>query len=324
VFLGELDDVDVGGMRAAVARAVAPGAAIHLSHPFGDAAGPEGLADALAQVWAAMPDVERRVDICVRGTDANGQDWLGQAGHYAGRFDRPLLGIPPTGRLATLRYHEFFRMEGARAVEMQAIWDLPDLMLQAGAWPMGPALGQGGRAPAPATGDGWAPRGDGAAALSVVGDMLDHLHLSDRGEDAMRLPAFWHPRCTWYGPGGIGTARGIRGFRDHHQIPFLAAMPDRRGHVERGHFFAQGDYAAFTAWPGMSMTLTGGQWLGIAGAGQRLEMRSLDFWRVEDGLIRENWVTVDLLHVWDQLGVDVLARMRDLRHQPPVEAEGQP
>jgi hypothetical protein len=40
-------------------------------------------------------------------------------------------------------------------------------------------------------------------------------------------------------------------------------------------------------------------------------MRSLDFWRCEDDLIRENWVLVDLLHVYRQIGVDVLARMRE-------------
>ena len=40
-------------------------------------------------------------------------------------------------------------------------------------------------------------------------------------------------------------------------------------------------------------------------------MRSLDFWRVENGLIRENWVMVDLLHMYDQIGIDVFARLRE-------------
>jgi len=43
-------------------------------------------------------------------------------------------------------------------------------------------------------------------------------------------------------------------------------------------------------------------------------MRSLDFWRVENGLIRENWVLVDLLHVYAQLGVDVFERMREFTY----------
>jgi len=40
-------------------------------------------------------------------------------------------------------------------------------------------------------------------------------------------------------------------------------------------------------------------------------LRSLDFWRLENGLIRENWVLVDLLDVYDQIGVDVFARIRE-------------
>ena len=44
---------------------------------------------------------------------------------------------------------------------------------------------------------------------------------------------------------------------------------------------------------------------------KKLTMRSLDFWRCENGLIRENWVLVDLLDVYHQLGVDVFSRMRE-------------
>ena len=60
----------------------------------------------------------------------------------------------------------------------------------------------------------------------------------------------------------------------------------------------------------MQMTVTGDGWLGIAPSGQEITMRSLDFWRVEGELIRENWVLVDLLDVYEQLGVDVFARLR--------------
>ena len=40
-------------------------------------------------------------------------------------------------------------------------------------------------------------------------------------------------------------------------------------------------------------------------------MRSLDFWRCEGDLIRENWVLVDLLDVYSQIGVDVFARLKE-------------
>ena len=80
-----------------------------------------------------------------------------------------------------------------------------------------------------------------------------------------------------------------------------------------------GDYVGFTGWPGMRMTLTGDGFLGMPPTNQPLEGRSLDFWRCENGLIRENWVLVDILHLYHQIGVDVFARMRELtpeRSQP--------
>ena len=90
-------------------------------------------------------------------------------------------------------------------------------------------------------------------------------------------------------------------------------MPDRgkyRDHLGY-HFFADGSYVAVTGWPNMRQTLTHDGFLGIAPAGQEITMRSLDFWRLQDGLIRENWVMLDLLDTYAQLGVDVLGRMRE-------------
>ena len=78
-----------------------------------------------------------------------------------------------------------------------------------------------------------------------------------------------------------------------------------------GVVLAEGDFVAVTGWPNMEMTVTGDGWLGIAPTGHKITMRSLDFWRVEKGLIRENWVLVDLLDVYHQIGVDVFARLRE-------------
>lgn len=299
-------------------------AVFHLSHPFGDFEGADRFSNgALQPLFDAFKDLERRDFIVMAGRTEAGKAWVGTAGYYLGTFTSPLLGIPATGRLAGFRYHEFFCIEDKRLVEFQGIWDIPELMQHVGVWPMGPSLGVQTMTPGPARQDGYVRSAESNelsnASLEVVKNMLVHMGRHPaQPASAMKLSSFWHPQFNWYGPAGIGAMRGIAGFRHDHQIPFLNAMPDRRGGYDGElYFWADENYVGVTAWPGMSMTLSGAGWLGIAPTQQQLIMRSLDFWRVEDGLIRENWVLVDLLDVWNQLGVDVLARMREL-HEWPV------
>ncbi len=307
--------------RAALSRAVQSQftrqAVIQLAHPFETLDGPEAL---LEQAWlplqAALPDLERRDLIVMAGPDQDGQQWLGCCGYYTGCFAYDFLEIPATGHQASLRYHEFFRVVDGKIAELQALWDIPELMLQAGCWPMVPSLGREWHVPGPSTQDGLAIVNDSEQhaqrSLQLVGDMVAGLsRFATGGVAAMGLEKYWHPHCSWYGPAGIGTCRGISGFRNWHQIPFLNAIPDRLG--SGGHMFADGDYVGFTAWPkAMDATVTGDGWLGIAPAGQRITLRSFDFWRCENGLLRENWVLIDLLDVYHQLGVNVLERMREL------------
>ena len=135
------------------------------------------------------------------------------------------------------------------------------------------------------------------------------------GQESERVLLLYGPmKNNWYGPAGIGANRGIDGFRHWHQIPFLRAMPDRKldamGDL-MSHWVAQGNYVCETGWPNMRLTLTDDGWMGIAPAGKEVLLRSLDFWRVEEGKIRENWVLVDLLDLYRQIGVDVLARLKE-------------
>ena len=68
---------------------------------------------------------------------------------------------------------------------------------------------------------------------------------------------------------------------------------------------------AVTGWPNMKQTLTHDGWMGIAPNNKEVVLRSLDFWRLEEGKIRENWVMIDILDIYDQMGVDVLGRLRE-------------
>lgn len=311
-----LYDIDSTKLKEQLNDIFAPDAEIHLAFPFEDLDGPDALFEqAYHPLIEAIPDLERRDFIFMAG-EANDKNWVGCGGHYMGVFEKHWLDIPPTQHLVAMRYHEFFRVEDGKVVEMQALWDIPQVMMQAQAWPMTPSLGVEWLVPAPASNDGiiTTPYNQEQAASSVklVGDMLASLKKSPDGVEAMQLDKYWHPKFNWYGPSGIGSMRCISGFRNWHQIPFLKAMPDRDAILDAGAFFGDGDYVGFTAWPGMHMTISGDGWLGIPPVNKEMTMRSLDFWRCENGLIRENWVLVDLLDVYNQLGVDVFERMREV------------
>ena len=296
-----------------------------LGFPFEIMKGPDQFYEkAYKPLLAAWPDLERRDHIVIAGTDTVGHDWVGCCGSYVGTFHSSWLGIPPSGLTTQMRFHEFYRFVDGRVVETHMLWDIPEVMQQVKAWPLAPALGKEGAVPGPADGSGLnsgvIDARQSLATQTLIMNMVSEMirHPAQGGPELMRLEKFWHPRMSWYGPSGIGSTGGIQGFRQRHQIPFLNAMPDRGAQREgvEHHFFAENQFAAVTGWPNMSQTLSHGGWLGLAPTGQRITLRSLDFWRVENNLIRENWVLVDLLDVYQQVGIDVFARLREFHPAP--------
>jgi len=261
-----LYNFDEQAVRAEFDRLLAADAVCHFGYPVGDVAGPQLYDAVFAPLVTALPDVERRDLICIAGADHLGHQWVGCAGYYLGRFMTPFRGIPPTGQIIHLRFHEFFRFDRGRIVEIQAVWNLPDVIMQAGVWPMGPSLGREWHVPGPASQDGLNVAADTpeqtAASCQHVVDMLTAMqrYPEQGGPEVMELDKYWHPHFSWYGPSGIGSSRGVDGFRRWHQTPFLNVMPDR-GHYPKDttlHFSAEGPYVAVTGWPNMAQTLTSG------------------------------------------------------------------
>jgi hypothetical protein len=116
---------------------------------------------------------------------------------------------------------------------------------------------------------------------------------------------------SWLGipaTGGIGSNRGIPNYRRCHQIPFLTAFPDRVGGNHRARF-ADGNYVASTGWPSVSATFAG-DYLGVKAPNRRIGMRVMDWWRVDGGRLKENWVLIDIPDLLRQAGFDVFAHLQ--------------
>lgn len=298
-------------------RLLAADARLHAFHPVNDLAGRDTVE---AGLWRplldALPDLERRVDLQLTGRFADA-DWIASTGHLVGIFSRDLWGVRATDRPALLRFGSFDRVEKGRIVETWLIVDLPALMIACGQWPLSPPLGVALLAPAPATGDGVrrsaADPAESTASLDLVEAMIAGLMRYDGVSLAsMGMRSFWTPGFHWYGPGGIGMARGHADYERAHQGPFLAAFPDRRGGDHKCRI-GDGPYVASTGWPSVRATHGGGSWLGLAPTGRRVGMRVMDFWRREGGLLAENWVFIDMLDLLLQLGVDAMERAAALR-----------
>ena len=318
--LARMADSTPASIGARIAEAYHPNAGWRGSHPLNEMHGAEAIEN---KVWRplleAFPDLERR-DTIFMGGNCYGTDLVGAVGHYCGTFRKDWLSIPSTGRPVYLRYGEFHQIVDGKISQSTVLIDVLDLMRQAGFWPLSPSLGTEAQWPCPISGDGIMLSDQdpevSASSLKLTLDMQASLGAYDdernEGRDGllgMPQKDFWHPKMMWYGPAGIGTTRTLQGFVDYHQLPFRIAFPNRNG----GNHYARigdGKYSATGGWPSVKAKHLGGNFLGTGPTGRDVNMRVMDFYLADDGLIRENWVPLDIIHLLLQMDVDVFARMQ--------------
>lgn len=133
------------------------------------------------------------------------------------------------------------------------------------------------------------------ATRAVIEGMVDGLN-DHRIDD---IGQFFASQFRWMGNFGCGTKNGLDAFQDNWQKPFQAAFSDKVC-IDEARLY-MGEWAAAF---GRQEAIHSGEFMGIPATGKKVDIRYMDFWKVEDGKIVDNWVMVDFPSVLSQLGVD--------------------
>lgn len=316
-FLKEMDKAITSkdATKAILQKYLSKNVRLEITKPFeGEMKGVKSyLEDFWQPLLVAFPDIENQPYILI-GDAYEGREYVSATGNLIGTFKKNWLGIPATNQPTWLRYSVTFLIRKGKIAKVWYFFDMLDVMRQAG-YHFIPNKAIEWIPPAPMTGDGIVTyptdRQEGKKTLDLTNAMLTALGEYDgKTLDSMGQERFWDVKdMMWYGPSGIGTTRGLKGFQDYHQVPFLVTFPDRGITPKKGkEYFAQigdGNYSCDFGFPAMYGTHKGSDLFGLKATGKEITLRVVDYWRREGDKLKENWVFIDIVDVLEQLGVDV-------------------
>lgn len=303
--------------------------AFHGPDPILDLQGQEGFIDGYwTPLQQSFSGLRRETHLFIGGRSngradgqGDGRMWVGGTGVFHGRFKEDWLGIPATGQAVTLRWGETLLVEEGCITETYCLLDVVDLMRQAGCNPLPPARGKDGVWPAPRDDDAvfleaQDPETSEKTLVLIREFIYEGLNVYDQDDlTSMGLADYFPPDVQWFGPGGIGYCNGMDEFENLHQRHWLHAFPDRTVQ-DLNNLFAEENYTGAAGWNGV-VALHNGQYLDCPPTGRRLGINGLDFWRREGNRFIENWVFVDMIHLFRQMGVDLLKKALNVPQPGP-------
>lgn len=268
----------------------------------------------------SLPDLQRQCHIFIGGRSSgradgsnDGRMWVGGTGLFNATFANDYLTIPASRQTVSIRWGEFCCVERGQIVETFCLLDLVDLMQQAGFRVLPPSRGIDGIFPPPRAKDGLLleAQDEQTSAYSlehIRRFIFDALNSYDQSAlKSMGIADYFHPDVQWYGPGGIGACLSLQEFEDNHQRHWLRAYPDRQVQ-DLDALIAEGSFSGGPGWAGVKATHTG-DYLDVRATNKPVEFNGLDFWKLENDRYIENWVFVDMIHLFRQFGVDLFTRL---------------
>lgn len=290
-----------------------------------------GIEAVVAQVWhplrAAFPDLKRHTDIFLGGMSGD-KEWIAARGYLIGTFFNDWLGIPATGRKTNIRFGQFYAMHDGKIAESYLIFDMLDVIRQAGFQLLPPSRGaEGGKVIASMTRDGVLLMEqdplETRQTAQLVREMGRGLRRYNRDRDSRDLRSMsggdqWHKHFHWYGPCGIGSCYTLEEFEDFHQRPWLEGFGDRNPNFTGGRLLgigddtilAEGNYAALGIWD-TPYSRHNGPYMGVPPSGKVMTLRDFDWYRREGSYLVQNWVPIDMIDLFMQMGVNLFERLQE-------------
>ena len=301
-FWRAMNESDASQVPAIIKAHTRADIAWHGPEPYNDICGAEAL---IAQFWQPLlrsfPDLRRNCDLLLAGRYRD-QDWVSASGYFTGTFVEDWNGIAATGEETLIRFGEVMALEAGKIVKTYLLLDLIDVMQQGGfrlGWDA-PAIE--GLRPKVRIGSG-VLQGDQdpvetRKTLLLVEAMLFGLVRKDQP-----MELYWDPAMVWNSPSGIGTARTLAEFLDKIHEVFLHGLSGTWAGSHNARY-AEGRFAVSTGWPSL-VAVHDGEFLTIPASGNTLRWRIMDFWERNDDLLLTNWVHIDMVQIFKQMGIDV-------------------
>lgn len=293
--------------------------------PFGGGKGIDGwFANFISPLTNAMPIRRRETHMLFGGrSNANPVDgddcayWVTATGYLHGELKSDWLGFKARGQNLRLRWADFFKFDEDGITSSFSLIDIIDFLQQIGCDPLPPSTGERFIYPAPLGADGVRSQEDTSGETEktmnlVRGLLYDGLNSFDESDlESMGIERFFHPSLRWYGPGGIGSCMSLEEFQTRHQRPWLAAFPDRKA-VHLDNLICDGPFCGSAWWDGVAATHLG-SYLGVEASGKQLLIGGIDYWLRDGDKFIENWVFIDFIDLFNQLGYDLLTIAQGLK-----------
>jgi predicted ester cyclase len=252
--------------------------------------GPAALVEAAKNFRNAFPDFHDTPELVLTEGDT-----VAYLGMISGTQERELFGFPSKGRRMRVWGVNFFKMRDGLAAERWGQFDVLSMMQQLGLAP-GPEVPEASEE-APSFGDPHRARDEDSsgkeANKAVYARMVEEVVNQGNFEvvDEIFHPDYVDHVAPPGSPPGLEGGKAIFGM-------FRAGFADVKFTIDQ--MVGEGNYVATLVHGEGTHT---GQFIQFPPSGKHATWRSVGFFRVEDGLIREHWGIPDLLGLLIQIGV---------------------